>query len=659
MVERFRAAGAAVDVVPLGERSRTLHRHEVAGSGRGPARRSTRSATRPGSPRRIRRLRPGPRAHHLAEERAVRRDGRSARPRPGGLVHPGPDRARLPARLGREDGADGVTGGAERDHRQLGGDRLDRCPVGGSPSTSCTRPCRCCRRHRRGPRRRSGSGSVGRLSAWKGQHVFLDAFAKAFAGTDARGPPDRRPALRRGGVRGRAPRAGGAARPGRPRRVPRPPRRRRRGAGRRSTSSCTASTVPEPFGQVVVEAMGVGRPVIAAAAGGPLEIVTDGIDGLLTPPGDADALAAAMTRLADDPDLGGRLVAAARAKAPRFAPEARRRGDAGRLRPGAAPPARRGERRRSVGDRRPLGEVLGLDRAAPRPRALQRHQRGRVDRSTRSSRPSTGRRRPRCSGAPRIGWSSPPCRTRPTSRAAPSTSSSSRTASTGLDARPRRDRAHRPLDRAAAPPRALLPREVSAPPAPGRRARAARRGDAARRGLPLPRDRDRAEPARRRVLGLAAVPLPAGAVPVGVGRDLREPRGRRRASYGDRFVQLRYEDLVTGPTDLFDRVADLVGVPASTWEDRGGLHGGSLRRWSTDPAFGFSLHPDVVRSARSLRLRRGRAAQPAGQPDVAVPPRGAPGAAPAAHALTKPTRGAAPPVRDRCRVTVISLRRRS
>ena len=69
--------------------------------------------------------------------------------------------------------------------------------------------------------------------------------------------------------------------------------------------------------------------------------------------------------------------------------------------------------------------------------------------------------------------------------------------------------------------------------------------------------------------------------------------------FGDRFVQLRYEDLVTGPTDLFDRVADLVGVPASTWEDRGGLHGGSLRRWSTDPAFGFSLHPDVVRSARS------------------------------------------------------------
>jgi glycosyltransferase involved in cell wall biosynthesis len=65
----------------------------------------------------------------------------------------------------------------------------------------------------------------------------------------------------------------------------------------------------------------VGRPIIAAAAGGPLEIVTDGTDGLLTPPGDAEALASAMNRLADDPDLGRRLVEAARAKAHRFAPE--------------------------------------------------------------------------------------------------------------------------------------------------------------------------------------------------------------------------------------------------------------------------------------------------------------------------------------------------
>ena len=101
--------------------------------------------------------------------------------------------------------------------------------------------------------------------------------------------------------------------------------------------------------------------------------------------------------------------------------------------------------------------------------------------------------------------------------------------------------------------------------------------------------------------------------------------------FGDRFVQLRYEDLVTGPTDLFDRVADLVGVPASTWEDRGGLHGGSLRRWSTDPGVRVLPAPGCRPLGQVLRLRRGRAAQPAGQPDVAVPPGGAPRASAAAR----------------------------
>jgi hypothetical protein len=70
--------------------------------------------------------------------------------------------------------------------------------------------------------------------------------------------------------------------------------------------------------------------------------------------------------------------------------------------------------------------------------------------------------------------------------------------------------------------------------------------------------------------------------------------------YGDRFVCLRYEDVVAGATDLFERVAEVVGVPASTWADRGGLHAGSLGRWSTDPTFGFSLHEDVARAARAF-----------------------------------------------------------
>jgi glycosyltransferase involved in cell wall biosynthesis len=63
-----------------------------------------------------------------------------------------------------------------------------------------------------------------------------------------------------------------------------------------------ASVEPEAFGLVVVEAMALGKPVVAAGAGGPLEIVEDGISGLLTPPGDAKALADAVVGLVDDPD---------------------------------------------------------------------------------------------------------------------------------------------------------------------------------------------------------------------------------------------------------------------------------------------------------------------------------------------------------------------
>jgi glycosyltransferase involved in cell wall biosynthesis len=66
--------------------------------------------------------------------------------------------------------------------------------------------------------------------------------------------------------------------------------------------------------------MAEGLPVVAAAAGGPTEIVTDGVDGLLTPPGDVDALAGSLQRLAADEQLRSRLGAAARESAARFAP---------------------------------------------------------------------------------------------------------------------------------------------------------------------------------------------------------------------------------------------------------------------------------------------------------------------------------------------------
>jgi glycosyltransferase involved in cell wall biosynthesis len=80
-----------------------------------------------------------------------------------------------------------------------------------------------------------------------------------------------------------------------------------------------ASVTPEPFGQVVIEGMAAGLPVIATDGGGVREIVRHGEDGLLVPMGDAAALADALAGLLADPARASRLaVAGHRAVRERF-----------------------------------------------------------------------------------------------------------------------------------------------------------------------------------------------------------------------------------------------------------------------------------------------------------------------------------------------------
>ena len=68
----------------------------------------------------------------------------------------------------------------------------------------------------------------------------------------------------------------------------------------------------EGFGLAAAEAMAFGRPVVAAAGGALLDLVTDGETGLLVPPRDAPALRAAVERLLADPELRERLGRAGR-----------------------------------------------------------------------------------------------------------------------------------------------------------------------------------------------------------------------------------------------------------------------------------------------------------------------------------------------------------
>jgi glycosyltransferase involved in cell wall biosynthesis len=73
----------------------------------------------------------------------------------------------------------------------------------------------------------------------------------------------------------------------------------------------------EPWGLVPLEAMAKGRPVVATGRGGSAEYLRDGENCVLFEAGDADALAAAVRRLADDPGLRARLRAGGLETAPR------------------------------------------------------------------------------------------------------------------------------------------------------------------------------------------------------------------------------------------------------------------------------------------------------------------------------------------------------
>lgn len=78
---------------------------------------------------------------------------------------------------------------------------------------------------------------------------------------------------------------------------------------------CFVPSEPEPFGRTVIEGMAAGLPVIVAANGALPDLVGRGEAGLVVPPDDAEALAAALTSLLTDPAQAQALGAAGRRRA--------------------------------------------------------------------------------------------------------------------------------------------------------------------------------------------------------------------------------------------------------------------------------------------------------------------------------------------------------
>ncbi len=68
----------------------------------------------------------------------------------------------------------------------------------------------------------------------------------------------------------------------------------------------------------LMEATSMGMPIIATAVGGVPQIITDGVDGLIVPPGEPDLLAGAVRRLASDPELRARLGTGAKERSAMF-----------------------------------------------------------------------------------------------------------------------------------------------------------------------------------------------------------------------------------------------------------------------------------------------------------------------------------------------------
>lgn len=162
------------------------------------------------------------------------------------------------------------------------------------------------------PKRRKVFSIFGRLVSWKGHEVFLraardviEAVPDAHAmivGDTSDGDPAYGEALRR--MAGELGIANNVTFTGY--------RMDTVALIRASDAIVHASTVPEPFGMVVVEGMACGKACVAMDEGGPIDMIDSGVHGLLVQPGQHEPMARAITTLLKHPELAATYGTAAR-----------------------------------------------------------------------------------------------------------------------------------------------------------------------------------------------------------------------------------------------------------------------------------------------------------------------------------------------------------
>src|SRR5262249_35912303 len=82
---------------------------------------------------------------------------------------------------------------------------------------------------------------------------------------------------------------------------------------------CAPSLTGESFGMVLIEAMAAGTPVVASKSAGYSDVVSSGVDGILVPPADPQALAEELQLLAHEPARMAAMGEAGRKSAERYA----------------------------------------------------------------------------------------------------------------------------------------------------------------------------------------------------------------------------------------------------------------------------------------------------------------------------------------------------